>query len=360
MKKGKILLVSRFGLILSLAGLLLLAAHGRQAEAQTIKPMRLMVNGGPYPEKFPDSKLLTYFCKEIEKETKGAVTFRYAWSGSLTQPGEELDAIKGGMADLGGVGYNYFPSKLYLNNFCRSAPFVPRDIAAQTAVIEQLYEKAPSLNAEWEKHGAKLLLRSVTSSFELQSRMPLVKIEDFKGKKICVAGVSTKKWFQSIGAVPVTMALPERAMALQTGMIDGSVVPFAIAKPFGLDEYAKHATLIGLGAWCAYGVAVNKTLFDGFPQELKQIISNAARKAEKYNIELQKSEEASVMEAMKKGGVAFHELPDTEKANWMKLMGNPPLDWIKEGEGMGVPAKDVMETYLSLIEKTGFKLPTKW
>ena len=360
MKKGKTLFASKFCLVLALVGLLSLTTYVEQAVAQTIKPMRLMVNGGPYPETFPDSKLLSFFCKEIEQKTNGAISFRYAWSGSLTQPGEELDALKGGLCDLGGIGYNYFPSKLYLNNLCRSAPFVSTDIPAQTVIMDQLYREVPVLNNEWEKHGAKLLLKSVTSSFELQSRMPLVKLEDFKGKKIAVAGVSAKKWFQSIGTVPVTVPISERALELQTGMIDGSVLPFSIAKPFGLHEYAKHATFVGFGAWCAYGVVINKKLFDGFSNDIKQVFLDAALKAEKQNVEMQKSAEETTIEAMKKAGVTFHTLPETEKAKWMESMGNQPLEWIKEGEKMGLPAKEVMEKYISLIKQSGYKFPKEW
>ena len=361
MKKGKVWgLAGRFFIVLTLAGVLLLGPSVKQAPAQDMKPMKLLANGGPYPEKFPDNIILTYFCKEVEEKTKGVISFRYAWSGSLTKPGEEIDAMKGGLAQVGTVAYNYYPSKLYLSNLCRAVPFVSTDVGKQTAILNQLYSEVPALNGEWEKYGTKLLVTIVSNSFELQSLAPMVKLEDFKGKKIVIGGVRAKEWFQVIGAAPVTVPLPERALAFQTKMIDGSVVPFPVARPFGLDQYAKHATFIGLGAWQACGLVINKELFDGFPEDIKQIILDAADKAGKYNVQVRMKANETTIEGMKKHGVTFHTLPDAEKIKWMDLMGNQPMDWIEKGEKMGLPARKVMETYLSLIEKSGYQFPRKW
>ena len=117
MEKGKAWrLAGRFFIVLILTGALLLGASVIQAPAQDLKPMKLLANGGPYPAKFPDNVILAYFCNEVEEKTKGVISFRYAWSGSLTKPGEEIEAMKSGLAQVGTVAYNYYPSKLYLSN----------------------------------------------------------------------------------------------------------------------------------------------------------------------------------------------------------------------------------------------------
>jgi TRAP-type C4-dicarboxylate transport system substrate-binding protein len=231
----------------------------------------------------------------------------------------------------------------------------------QSAIARKLYQQVPALNAEWEKQGARLLVPQVSNSFELQSRMPVVTLDDFKGKKIVISGVRSKKWFEAVGATPVTMSMPDRALALQTGMIDGSVAPLPISHPFGLRKYAKHATFLDFGAWLATGIAINKKLFEGFPKDIQEIILEAAYSAVQFSVDIRKKAQTKAVEALKQEGVALRTMPVEQKAKWMQLMGNQPMDWIKTAEDMGLTsAADVMETYIRLQKDAGHIFPMDW
>lgn len=355
MKKRNVLLA---GILL---GVFIAApAPGTMAQTAAMKPVKLMANGADYPPTIPDNMVLQYFCKEVEKKTNNLITFRYAWSQSLTKRGEELDALNSKLADVSTITFAFYPTKLYLNNFARSVPFVSTNNEVMAGIVKQLYEKIPSLAAEWEKSGAKLLFVNMSNTFELQSRVPIVKLSDFNGKKIVISGVEAARWFKVTGAASVTVPLPERALALQTGMIDGSVLPLDISRPFGLHQYAKHTTILGLGAWPGTGIAINKKLFDSFPKEIQEIILSAADDARNYNVQLMNGKQEEAVSEMKKAGVTFHTLANEDRARWMGLMGNQPAEWSKKGEEMHMPAKQVMDTYLALIKASGHKFPREW
>ncbi len=77
-----------------------IAPNSTLAQSVAMKPVKLMVNGADYLPTIPDSMVMQYFCNEVEKRTNGLITWRYAWSQSLTKRGEELDALKSGLSDV--------------------------------------------------------------------------------------------------------------------------------------------------------------------------------------------------------------------------------------------------------------------
>jgi len=324
-----------------------------------MEPVTWLYNGGIHSPESVQGRAIQFFGQQVEERTNGLIKFEYAWSFSLTKPGQELDALKSRLCDVEQICWTYYPSKLFLNNVTYAIPFVPEDLPSQARTINTLYE-LPAMKAEREQYGDKLLWIGVEPGYYLESRMPIPRLEDFKGKKIAISGVYAPGWVEVTGATPVPTTLLDRPTALQTGMLDGSILGLSVSAPFKLYEFAPYDTLLKVGCWTGTHGAINLDLFNSLPEDIQQVLIEVGKETGEYYYQTIVEEEDSLKEMMKEAGNTFYTLPDEDIAEWMRLIGNAPARWIDDGEALGLPAREVMETYLSLIAETGYKFPVEW
>ena len=80
---------------------------------------------------------------------------------------------------------------------------------------------------------------------------------------------------ETLGAVPVGMPVPQVPEALSRGVIDGTVIPWEVARPLRVHELVDHHTEVS-GARGFYTAvflfAMNKATYDGLPDDLKAVI----------------------------------------------------------------------------------------
>ena len=105
--------------------------------------------------------------------------------------------------------------------------------------------------------------------------------EDFRGLKIRAYGAETAKLFKLMGAVPLTMPLGEVYVALQRGLVDGVMTSVDSVHAINAQEVLDYGTRLVVSAYvpCNY-VLVNLDSFNALPQDLQQIILDAAHEAE--------------------------------------------------------------------------------
>ena len=92
---------------------------------------------------------IEWWGSQVEQATKGKVSFRYLWGGAVSKPFEELDAIRTGLADIGLVLVQLFPSKLMLNNFSIAVPLGAVNEKLLSDIILKVYDKVPALEDEF-------------------------------------------------------------------------------------------------------------------------------------------------------------------------------------------------------------------
>ena len=80
------------------------------------------------------------------------------------------------------------------------------------------------LDAAYREKGCHLLRSLGPSHLSLISQTPVYTVEQIKGLKIKGSGAQPNL-IKNLGAVPVTLAPAEHYMALQTGTVDGLIVP---------------------------------------------------------------------------------------------------------------------------------------
>lgn len=104
----------------------------------------------------------------------------------------------------------------------------------------QLYQEFPAIQAEYK--GVKLLGLFATEAYPLATNKPVRTLKDLKGLKLRAAGGPPADMTKALGAVPVTIPMPDTYLALQKGVIDGYWYSHESVLGFRTYEVTKYVT----------------------------------------------------------------------------------------------------------------------
>lgn len=141
-------------------------------------------------------------------------------------------------------------------------------------------ETGKKMFAEMEKMQVKALAWGENGFRQLTNDLRSVRTpEDMKGLRlrVCPAPIYDDI-FKQLGAVPVNMNWGDAVIGFQQGAVDGQENPYGVLLPVKIWEYHQYIT-----NW-NYSVdpllfAVNKKVWDSFPEEIQVVIKEAAEEA---------------------------------------------------------------------------------
>jgi len=167
------------------------------------------------------TKVMQWFCDEVESRTDGRVTFEIYWSSGLVKGKEMLDGVSSGLTDFGHLVAFYFPDDLPVSNVA-AMPFLTGDVYAMLHANKDLFDH-PALVEEQERHNMKYLLAAGAPSYNLFMTDGFVKnLEDLQGKRIRSFGAFAKA-LTMLGATTLSIDTGETYDALVRGVADGAM-----------------------------------------------------------------------------------------------------------------------------------------
>ncbi len=186
-------------------------------------------------------------------------------------------------------------------------------------------------------------------------------MDDLKGKKIAHTSVEFTPMFEAAGAVSVISQAAEFYQRMERGVVDGSSLPLVINDVFKLREVAKHYTALGLATVVPYTLWINLKTWNSLSPEDQKIFQQVGLEAEERQIVAWINAEKKLREVeYPKAGVSFHKLPAADIAKWIKAMPDVPGEWAKKMEKKGLPGWEIVDMYLELHEREGWKFPRQW
>ncbi len=282
-----------------------------------------------------------------------------AYGGALYKFQNTLEAVEEGITDVGWVGTLWEDSKMPLQNVTFHTPFVTDDLPTLLDLFNDMHRDMPALRKAWADRNQVFLGASGIETYHLLTKEPVEKFDDLAGRKIIAAG-AVGGWVNGTGAVPVNGGLPGFYNMLKTGVAEGVLIPFSGAFPFKLYEVAPHITKVSLGAQFTGGMAMNKDSWDRLPPEAQQIFMDLGRDYSRIQAErLMKL--ASVFEKkMVDAGATVTELPAAERAKWVARLPSIADDWVGNVGARGLPAAEVLKTYMDGVRQRGAKPAVDW
>ncbi len=219
-----------------------------------------------------ESKLVKQFVERVNQRTEGKFKIEVAYGGSLgINQADGLRALKSGGVDM---------SLLYAGYLFRDLPelgFAYATAAAETR--EQVRKVAPVLaqiNAEgystWEVTTVANVMIP-TFNWHMMCKTPVSDLKTLRTKKL---RANEKSFLDAMAILKVQAQIvpqTETYLALQTGVIDCTIYPVAIAKTISLHEVAKNASLVLLHSAMPIAIGVSNAKWNSLDPAIRQVLT---------------------------------------------------------------------------------------
>ena len=298
--------------------------------------------------------------KRVEAQTDHTIEWTLHFSGSVVKLTDGFEAVKDGLLDVS-IAFPIFENPaLFIHNFSYYAPFGTSDTEIATQVNLGIYDKNPWLKTVFEKkHNQKWLATFTYESYDLVTNFPIASMDDLKNHKIAAAGPNLP-WIKTVGCVPVQSNVGEAYTGLQTGVVEGWVLPTSAIWAFKLTDVAKYVNEVGFGCISAGSLTMNLDVFNALPKEVQSIILEVGPDYAMQVARDTKAKHNAALEEMKKKGVNIFSLSEEQKGLWMKKLGSLAKDMAKEADGLGQPGTKVLKDYVAEMAAAGHKWPITW
>ncbi len=202
-------------------------------------------------------------------------------------------------------------------------------------LMPRLLREVPAFRQEAERHGIRALFFHLLNPYLLMSREPIVKVADFKGKKIRTWGEDLPKLFQAVGAIPVNILIPEIYASLQHGVVDAIPFNVDLAVTYKTFEVARHVSEVVIWMGPAWGVWINESAWQKITPEHQARILRVVDQARARELETTAAAEKTARQQLLATGVQFHAFPDAELQRWQAAAPDFYADWIARMAAQG-------------------------
>ncbi len=275
--------------------------------------IRWRAQSGLSPTSWQHTDQFAKFAELVEERSGGRLKIQIFPPGTIVDAYEQFGAVAKKAIDMGmGVGgYNlkqvpeaYIEQGLF-GTFSSLDDFVDFYVYYREGAVYQI------LDAAYREEGVHLLKSLGPSPLVLISKEPINRLEDVRGLKIRGSGAAPDL-ITNLGAVPVTLAPAEVYIALQTGTIDGVIMPSYTIGTINLWDVAKGILGPPFGQ-VAGDMYVNLDAYNALPDDLKQVVEEAAEEAMHHYVEAIIRKMDVILDlAERERGVTVVNLPDEE------------------------------------------------
>jgi TRAP-type C4-dicarboxylate transport system substrate-binding protein len=281
----------------------------------------------------PAYKGLQKLAADFEQATGGEIVIKPAVGGSLPIKANNItQAVADGVLPI--ADDMAFAGNIRIGGLIR-LPFLI-ETEAEYAKAREVWMRA--VDAELDKMGVKLLAEYHYPAQVLFTSVPVTKLEDIKGKKIRVSSAEQGELVRRLGGVPVTLAPPEVATALQSGVING-VLTASAGGGRVWREFFTHNYRLPVN-WANSLFIVNKDVWEGLSPDHQSKLQKAAQvAAAQVETELRDTEQSSTDQFRSTGMVVTVPTPEEVKTavdqsrdywdDWAKQKGSTAVEALK-------------------------------
>jgi TRAP-type transport system periplasmic protein len=223
------------------------------------------------PPAHKNAVLSEQYCKEIEKRTNGRVKITHFGAGTLVSAPQIYDSTVKGICDIGHSIQAYTTGRFPLTEVIDLPLGYTSGIQA-TRLINAFYKKFKPK----EYDDTHILYMHAHGPGYFHTKKIISSLDEVKGMRIKSSGLSAKI-VSAIGAVPVTMPIPETYDALQRGLADGVLLNNDILKSLKFGDFCKCTVLnSGIAYTVSFFVTMNKEKWNSLPPDIQRIFEQVS------------------------------------------------------------------------------------
>lgn len=284
------------------------------------------------------------FARQVEERTGGRVKIETFPAGTLLPLPNMYDGVLQGIADIGfgqpGVEPNRFPLLTLLE---LPLGFTHSKIATQVG-IDLIKEFEHDFLKDF-----KVINYFGSPTVTILTRGEVKSLQDLHGLELRSAG-ATSSSLKALGAVPISMGFPEMVEALQTGVIEGLIGGYTLARDFNLVGHLKHVVdypLVSISQVALMDIEA----WENLPADVQQVIEDVGSEMNRSLAINTAKDNQEALGWMKEKGVKVTALSPEEKTKWDAAVKPVIETRVKELEAKGLPAREFLKRIYELKEK---------
>jgi len=222
-------------------------------------------------------KFLNAWAKKAEDATKGKIKITMYPAESLAKSADNLQAVTGGVADMAWLTLSNWSGRFPLTEIM-GLPFMGLNsgkvdgrtlsgAGVNSHILQQIYEETPEMQAEWATVKV-LFIHTGDMTFPCTSKKQIHTIADAQGLKIRLSGKYPTLMWQSLGASPLQIPMPDVYDAAQKGVIDGFSLPWSAIITAKLHEVFKYYSDLTTDQ-ALFAVVINKDKWNALPKDVQ-------------------------------------------------------------------------------------------
>ena len=192
----------------------------------------------------------------------------------------------------------------------------------------------------------------------LYTKTPIRVLEDFKGMEIR-ADALVLEAIKALGGIPVSLPITEVYLALQKGVVKGTLDRLGGLKGFRHAEVTKYIQVVTfIYPSAVFFNTMNLRTWNSLPNDIKKVFDDIADETVLKSAEVFEEDEAVGLKyALDERGMEVIRISKEEEARWKKALKPVQEKWVSEMEAKGLPGREMLNDQLRLAEKYNEKYP---
>jgi TRAP-type C4-dicarboxylate transport system substrate-binding protein len=292
---------------------------------------------------------LNPWMEKVKQKSDTDVTFDVQPSGQLGGPGDMLNLIKQGTADISLVSPAYLSDQIPLSGVGELPDtFFSAEVGCKAywnLSQNQLHEK------EYSEQDVRVVNLSLEAPYQLVTVDRKVEtLEDWEGLNVRSAGGIMSTTIEALGGTPVEIQAPEVNTAFDRGTVDGSAIAEPSVPAFDLVQFLSYATTnINVASWVGLWT-ISESSYGSLPSDVQTALIEAGSEA---SVEAGAAFDDLVGELrndFESSGVELVEIEDDEYERWSERMATSEDEWASQMSDRGLPGREMIDVWRSKIE----------
>jgi len=282
------------------------------------------------------------WAREVSDASEGTLKITVYPDSELGAAKDAYDMVINGTADIAWGIQAYFPGRFPLSDVFTLHMLGIEDAEKASQIFWDLYTKTDYLKPEYAPFKVLFLYCHADVPISMKN-IQIKSASDLAGKRIRVAGRSTKEFMSVLGASPISVPATDINFTLEKGVLDGVVADWHLLRSFniiGQTNYYLDARLYEGSMFCI----MNQKVYDSLPEKAKKAIDE---KSGQYAVTLAgrtwQAVRQETLDAIRaNNGVITDMTPELAK-EFKKAAETVWENWITVNEKKGLPAREVFE-----------------
>ncbi|MCR4264594.1 TRAP transporter substrate-binding protein DctP [Nitratireductor sp. ZSWI3] len=268
-----------------------------------------------FPQSLAFSQSFKGFVDLVNERGKGIVQINYAGGPEMFPPNQQVDAVRRGVIDM-----QYGPASYYLGTMPEADAWVGSTVTAAAArenggfaIMQEAFSKKLGVNllAHLDT-GVKFYIYTINEPRRTEDGGV-----DLDGLRIRSQPIYNS-FFEAMGAIPVSVPVPDVYTGLERNTFDGSGWPIVGIRDLSWDKFLRYRIDPGFFQ-TDLAVVINPAKWEGLSDEARKVLNEAAAEYEKTSYDNFQSVIEETDKAVREDGMQVVSLEGEAQAKFLDL-----------------------------------------